>query len=132
MGPQRMWGMGEKRDLEKDIKWNESSLSYLNPRTKQCEPEVQKIIHLQSLANQLPDSFAAQKRVTKSHIPFVNAPFKIDVPEGQNKFANESKPRQKRGRPIDSKDKNHRKRKGALIDDGQIEETFFEGSTEET
>ena len=86
---------------------------------------------MQSLANQLPDSFADPKRVTKSHILAVNAPFKIDVPEGQNKFANESKPRQKRGRPIGSKDKNPRKRKGALIDDGQIEETISEGSPEE-
>jgi len=34
--------------LEKNIGWNELSLSYLKPRTKQCELEVQRIIHLQN------------------------------------------------------------------------------------
>jgi len=38
--------------LENEIIWRELSLSHLDPRTKQCELEVQKIIHLQSLANQ--------------------------------------------------------------------------------
>jgi len=28
------------------IGWNELSLSYLDPHTKECELEVQKIIHL--------------------------------------------------------------------------------------
>jgi len=32
--------------LEKDICWNELSLSCLDPRTKECELEVQRIIHL--------------------------------------------------------------------------------------
>ena len=41
----------------REITWNESSLSHLDPRTKQYELEVQKIIHLQGLANQLPDAF---------------------------------------------------------------------------
>ena len=31
---------------KKEISWNESSLSHLDPQTKQCELEVQKIIHL--------------------------------------------------------------------------------------
>jgi len=34
--------------LEKDTGWNELSLSYLDPRTKECEHEVQRIIHLQN------------------------------------------------------------------------------------
>jgi len=33
---------GEKK-LEKDIGWNELSLSHLDPCTKECELEVQKI-----------------------------------------------------------------------------------------
>ncbi|XP_056694866.1 uncharacterized protein [Spinacia oleracea] len=130
MGPQRRLGIYVGFDSPSIIKylepttcWNELSLSYLDPRTKKCELEVQKIIHLQSLANQLPDTFTDPKRVTKSHIPAVNAPVKIEVPEGQNEVANESKARQKRGRPIGSKDKNPRKRKGAMVDDGQIEDT---------
>ena len=122
---------GENKQLEKEISWNESTLSYLDPRTKQCELEVQRIIHLQNLANQLPDAFTDLNRVTKSHIPAVNAPIKIDVPEGQLQVASESKARLKRGRPIGSKDKNPRKRKGAMIENGQIEDNF-ERSLEET
>ena len=64
--------------------------------------EVQKIIHLQNLAIQLPDAFVDAKKVTKSHIPAVNAPARIEAPEGHK--ANESKTCLKRGRPIGSKD----------------------------
>jgi len=52
-----------------EIIWKELSLSHLDPRTKECELEVQKIIHLQSLANQLPNAFTDPKSVTKSYIP---------------------------------------------------------------
>lgn len=114
---------GGNKQLEKDISWNELSLSHFDPRTKECELEVQKIIHLQNLANRLPDAFTDLKRVTKSHIPAVNAPVKLNVLEGQNLAAKESTTRMKRGRPIGSKDKNPRKRKGAKNDDGHVEDT---------
>jgi len=114
-------GGDEKQLKNNNITWNELSLSHLDPRTKQCELEVQRIIHLQGLANQLPDAFTDPKRVTKSHIPAANAPMKISVPEGQPQVGNESKPRLKRGRPIGSKDKNPRKKKGANNVDGQVE-----------
>ncbi|KAB2062178.1 hypothetical protein ES319_A10G136200v1, partial [Gossypium barbadense] len=42
---------GEIKQLDKKISWKELSLAHLDPRTKQCDLEVQKIIHLQSLAN---------------------------------------------------------------------------------
>lgn len=64
-------------------------MNYHDPHTNQCELEVQKIIHLQLLANQLPDAFIDQKRVTKSHVPAVNAPIKIDIPEGLPTIENE-------------------------------------------
>ena len=64
--------------------------------------------------------------MTKSHIPAANAPIKFDVPEGPNKIANESRARMKRGRPIGSKDKNPRKRKGAINVDGQTEDIINE------
>jgi len=111
----------EKKQLGKDINWNELSLSYLDSRTKECDLEVQKIIHLQSLANQLPDAFTDPKRVTMSHIRTVNAPVRMNVQEGQNQHANESKARLKHGRPIGSKDKNPRKRKGAEIGNNETE-----------
>lgn len=100
---------GENKQLKKKIDQNALSLSHLGPRTNQCEQEVQKIIHIQNIANQLPDAFTDLPRVTKSHIPAANA----DIPTGQLIKANESKPCLKRGRPIGSKDKNPRRRKGA-------------------
>ncbi|KAJ9548209.1 hypothetical protein OSB04_020752 [Centaurea solstitialis] len=115
-------GGGTKQlDNQSKISWSELSLSHLDPRTKECELEVQKIIHLQGLANQLPDIFTDPKRVTKSHVPAANAPIKIDVPEGQNNMNNESRARLKRGRPLGSQDKNPRKKKGANNQNGHIE-----------
>ena len=67
------------------------------------------IIHLQNLANQLPNAFVDTKKVTKSHIPAANVPARVDITEGQKAF--ESKTRSKRGRPIGSKDITPRKRR---------------------
>ena len=94
--------------------WNTSTLSHLDPRTNQCELENQKIIHLQSIANQLPDAFTDTKNVTKSYIPVANTPARIDVHVSQSMgiVAIESKARQKRGKPISAKDKISRKMKG--------------------
>ena len=36
---------------QREIIWNASTLTYLDPRTNQCEVEVQKIIYLQELVN---------------------------------------------------------------------------------
>ena len=55
-------------------------MTHLDHRTNQCELEVQRIIHLQNLANQLLDAFIDTKKVTKSHIPTTNTPTRIDVP----------------------------------------------------
>ena len=71
--------------------------------------EVQKIIHLQNLANQLPNVFIDTKKVTKSHILAMNTPTQIDIPEGR--LENESKIRLKHGRSIGSKDITRRKRR---------------------
>ena len=70
---------GEKKMVDpntKEITWNAIALSHLDPRTKMCEQEVQKIIHLQNIANQLPDAFIDTKKVTKSHIPAAKCPSK--------------------------------------------------------
>ena len=99
-----------------EITWNESSLSHLDPRTKQSELEVQKIIHLQVLANQLPNAFIDSTKVTKSHIPASNIPARVEIPTGklQSNLTNEPKPRLKCGRPIGSKDTIPRKRKSVI------------------
>ena len=86
---------------------------HLDPRTKQSELEVQRILHLQDLADQLPDAFTDPNKVIKSYIPAVNTPAHIEIPIGDsgNAIASTSKPSLKRGRPIGSKDSFPRKRK---------------------
>ncbi len=49
------------------ITWNFLTLYYLDPRTNQC-------IHLQDIANQLPDVFSDSKKIVKFHIPVANTP----------------------------------------------------------
>nr|CAE05047.2 OSJNBa0049H08.8 [Oryza sativa Japonica Group] len=51
-----------------------------DPRTTETELQVQKIIHLQRLANNLLDAFTNYKGVTKSFIPALNAPERVEVP----------------------------------------------------
>ena len=102
---------GEKSVPEKrrEITWNASLMSHFDPRTNQSELKVQRIIHLQNLANQLSDAFTDTKKVTKSHVSPANTPARIDVPKGQ--LANESQKRLKRGRPFGSKDTTPQKRR---------------------
>ncbi|GJV27053.1 hypothetical protein Tco_1383501 [Tanacetum coccineum] len=88
---------GEIKKLDKQyVTWNSSQISFLDTRSGQCKLEVQNIIHLQQLANELPDAFTDTKRVTKSYIPALNAPSRIDIPE----TLNESNVCRKHGRPI--------------------------------
>ena len=85
---------------------------HLDPRTKQSELEVQRIIHLQGLADQLPNAFTDLNKVLKSHIPAINALTHIEIPieDSGNAIASTSQPRLKRGRSIGSKDSFPRKR----------------------
>ena len=94
--------MSEARE---EITWNNSKLSHFDPRTNQCELEVQKIIHLQNIANQLLDIFTTNKKMVKSHILAVNAPSRIEIPEGKNVniAANKFIPRLKRRRLLEPK-----------------------------
>ena len=95
--------MAAKQKPVKVFSWNEKNLSQFDPRTPECKNEVQRIIHLQAIANRLPDAFNDATKVTKSHIPAANAPARIAVPEGQATM-DENPPQLKRGRPIGSKD----------------------------
>ena len=90
-----------------EITWNVLMLSHLDSRTNQCELEVQRIIHLQGIANQLLDVSTDNKKIVKSHILVANTSARIEVPIGQsvNTAANKSKPHLKRGRPVSVKDK---------------------------
>ena len=101
----------------KEITWNATALSHLDPRTKMCEQEVQQIIHLQNVTNQLPNAFTNTKKVTKSHIPAANAPARIEIPIGfpEASITSESTTRRKRGRPLGSKDLKPRKAKSQKV-----------------
>ena len=68
----------------REITWNTPSLLHLDHRTKQYELKVQRIIHLQNLADQLPYAFTDLNKVLKSHIPVVNAPAHIEIPIGDS------------------------------------------------
>ncbi|KAL6322691.1 hypothetical protein AAG906_015377 [Vitis piasezkii] len=72
---------GEKSIPEerREISWKASTMTHLDSRTNQCELEVQRIIHLQNLANQLLDGFIDTKKVTKSHISAANTLAQIDI-----------------------------------------------------
>ena len=86
--------------------WNASSMSHLDPRTTQCDKEVQRITHLQKISSQLLDAFIDTAKVTKSYIPDANTQTRINIPIGKTVImaANESSmTRLKRGRPLGSK-----------------------------
>ena len=52
--------LGGDRHLEEcwEIEWNATEMQSLDPHTSESELEVQRIIHLQSLANELLDAFS--------------------------------------------------------------------------
>ena len=77
----------------REIDWDAKSISSSDPRTKENELQVQKIIGLQNIANNLPDAFTNYKGVIKSFIPARNAPERVEVP---NKTT--QNPTNKRGR----------------------------------
>ena len=66
---------------------------------------------MQEIANRLPDAFNNATKVTKSHIPAVNTPTRILVPEEHEEKDNNA-PRLKRGRPLGSRDVAPRKKRG--------------------
>ncbi|KAM1768502.1 hypothetical protein ACFX12_046463 [Malus domestica] len=108
--------LGEEKivpEERKKLTWVVPTLSHFDPHSTQCENEVKKIVHLQSIANQMSDAFNNAMKVTKSHISATNAPARIDVPVGQNKVAanDSSCARLKRGRTPGSKDLPPQKRK---------------------
>ena len=46
----------------REITWNASVISHFDPHTNQSELEVQRIIHLQNVANKLLDAFIDTKK----------------------------------------------------------------------
>jgi hypothetical protein len=64
----------------REINWDDKSILSSDPRTKEIELQVQKIIELQQIASNLPDAFTDYKGVTKSLNPAANAPCRLEVP----------------------------------------------------
>ena len=101
-------------EIRHDPQWKVTHLSHLDPCISQSENEVRRMVHLQQITEQLSDSFTDTKKVTKSYIPTANILGRVIVPKEQlmKSAADElSMARQKRSRPISSKDSILRKRK---------------------
>jgi hypothetical protein len=62
------------------INWDAIDTQKEDPRTKESELQVQRIINLQNAANNLPDSFTMSRSVTKSYILARNVPKRIETP----------------------------------------------------
>jgi hypothetical protein len=63
-----------------EIDWNAQGISSSDPRTQETGLQIRKIINLQHIANNLPDSFTDYKGVTKSYNPAINASERVEVP----------------------------------------------------
>ena len=63
----------------------------MDPRTKESELEVQRIIHLQNIANNLPDAFTDLRSVSKSHNPAINVPERVEIPIKVTQLPNQNK-----------------------------------------
>jgi hypothetical protein len=64
----------------REIDWDDKSIPSSDPRIKEIELQVQKILELQQIANNLLDVFTDYKGVTKSLNPTVNASCRVEVP----------------------------------------------------
>ena len=63
-----------------EIDWNAEGISFLDPRTTETKLQVQRIIDLQNIINNLPDTFSDYKDVTKPLHPARNMPERVEVP----------------------------------------------------
>jgi hypothetical protein len=60
--------------------WDEKTILSFDPRTKETDLQVQKILELQQIASNLPDAFIDYKGVMKSLNHAVNVPSGVEVP----------------------------------------------------
>lgn len=66
--------------LDGKLKWHTIDNNFTNdPRTGQSDTEVQRMLHLNRVMEELPDSFADIAQVTRSHVPAANTPSRIDI-----------------------------------------------------
>ena len=65
----------------RELTWHVPTQSHLDPPSAHSDKEVQRILSLQNVANQLPDTLHDLAKVTRSHIPAANMPARIVIPE---------------------------------------------------
>lgn len=80
-----------------ELSWPDSSLHNVDPRTKQFEQDIQRIIDLQSLIDKLPDSFMDHKEVTESHVLMVNAHERVEPSQALSSISESTTLSNKRG-----------------------------------
>ena len=71
------------KEEQREIMWNASSMSHLDPCTAQCDKKVQRITHLRKIASQLPDAVTYTAKVTKSYILAANTLERINITIGK-------------------------------------------------
>jgi len=86
----------------REVEWNALGIRSIDPCTRDAELEVQRIIHLQQLANNLPDAFTDIRGVLKSHIPTANAPERVEIHMEVTNSTHASNPRKRGREPDDS------------------------------
>jgi hypothetical protein len=67
-------------DDGREIVWGDKIILSFDPRTRETDLQVQKIIELHQIASKLSDVFTDYKGVMKSLNPAVNAPCRVEVP----------------------------------------------------
>jgi hypothetical protein len=67
-------------DDGREIVWDDKTILSSDPRTKEIDLQVQKIIELQQIASNLPDAFTDYKCVTKSLNLAINVPYRVEEP----------------------------------------------------
>jgi hypothetical protein len=88
----------------REINWDDKSILSSDPRTKEIELQVQKIIELQQIASNLPNVFIDYKCITKFLNSTVNVPCRVEVPI-------KTTPPPKRGRASQQKDASNKRPK---------------------
>ena len=65
----------------RSLTWDTPLSFYHDPHTAECDAKVRRILDLQKVAQNMPDSFSDLAKVTRSHNEVANLPARIDVPE---------------------------------------------------
>jgi hypothetical protein len=99
-----LWGDNKFINDGPEIDWDDKSILSSDPRTKETKLQVQKILELQQIASNLPDTFTDYKGVTKSLNPAVNVPYRVEV-------TIKTTPSLKRGRASHQKDASNKRPK---------------------